>query len=102
MSTSPDRKRFNMEAVRRFISWVFEPKNDVLEDVLSSTSEEELFTLLKLGDPNVARLAWAEYGRRRKFVDFKLAVVESRGNIRVTFDGTAKPIHPNPVVYDPD
>lgn len=97
--TSPDASRFDVSAVYRFILWTTNPRSERLEDVLSDTSDTELFYIMQTtAVPPAARLAWSIYGHRREFAKFSLDVAETRDGVRVTLDGLARPIHGTPLL----
>lgn len=95
MSTSSNPSLAN---IVRLIVWTHDPTCEPLAELLARLSDDDLrFAMVSTVSPSSARIAWAEYGRRRGFVNFELAVVESQGSVDVHFRGSAVPAHEAPV-----
>lgn len=85
--------------VSRLIVWTHVPTIEPLTAALAPMTDNDLlFCLGNSHAPAAARLAWAEYGRRRGFIDFKLSVVHSEGDVTdVVFEGKARAAHEAPL-----
>lgn len=78
----------------KLVSWTYSPTEEDLEGLLKPLSDGDLmalFTSFK-NDP-VGVIAWAEYGRRQGYFDFKIATVVGHGKLTVSLEGPAQPIH---------
>jgi hypothetical protein len=82
------------------LNWVHYPRPaEKIYDILKAMSDDDLFkAMTQVTTIPAARIAWAEWGRRKGFVDFKIGVAELEGGVEVTFAGDAKPIHTGPLL----
>lgn len=88
----------NPAALSRLIIWTHHPADGVLEDVLAALDDADLLFMIRVRTSMAAaRLAWAEYGRRHRFIDFELSVVQTAGDVSVHFVGDAMPVQEAPV-----
>jgi hypothetical protein len=88
--------------VLTLLNWTLAPDPLTFKAVLAELSNLELELCMSsfTGPSTVAagRIAWAEYGRRRGFIDFEVRAVSLNGKVSVTFEGEGKPIHSLPLV----
>lgn len=87
------------EAIFRLVRWTLvpDPPGEILT-ILKDMTEQELWSAAHHLQGPAGRIAWAEYGRRKRFVDFDLRVTELDGDVRVLFEGEALPIHESVIV----
>jgi hypothetical protein len=78
----------------RLVSWTHSPTEEDLAEILKPLRDADLMVLFTAfaGQP-AGQLAWAEYGRRQGYFDFKIVSVVGQGQLTVTLEGPAKPIH---------
>ncbi len=84
----------------RLITWTYNPRSEPLQDVLNELNDSDLLFLIeKRTSLPVARIAWAEYGRRHGFIEFSISCVSSDSQVDVYFDGKPTVIH-DQLIYD--
>lgn len=82
-------------AMAKLVSWTQCPtEEEDLEGLLKPLSNGDLMALFTAfaKDP-AGSIAWAEYGRRQGYFDFKISTVVGHGRLTVSLEGPAQPIH---------
>ena len=80
------------------VQWVISPHpTEGIYKILESISDDDLRECFTHLNGTSARIAWAEYGRRKGYVDFEVRVAVLEGQLKLSFEGEAKPIHDTPV-----
>lgn len=79
--------------------WVInpDPPSDLVHILESLTSDDLVVVMTNFSGP-AGRIAWSEFGRRRGFADFAVRMAESQGQLRLSFEAPAKPIHTSPII----
>jgi hypothetical protein len=92
--------RLDPAAIAAALSWCASPTTsaDDIERILSDLSDDDLKHLMLYESGPAARLAWMEYGRRRRFVDFQVQLAVGTDEVRITYTGEAKALH-SPAFY---
>ncbi len=89
----------NSRGVGRLLQWTYAPEpNDAIHSILRDLTNDDLLFAFTHFDGPIGRIAWAEYGRRKKFIDFEVKVVTMEGQLNLSFEGDAKAIHENPIL----
>lgn len=79
--------------------WVISPHPpEGIYSILEAISDEDLMMCFAHLTGATARIAWAEYGRRKGHVDFEVRVAVMNGQLQLSFEGEAKPIHDGPAL----
>ncbi len=87
------------EQIKKLYSWVQSPHPPhAITEILTGLTDFDLISLMIGSDGPAGRIAWAEYGRRRKFADMQLHATEMDGVLELEFSGSAKAIHAGPIL----
>ena len=99
MTKTADPRR--TKALGRLMLWTHDPRpvRDI-QKILEDCTDGDLLAALETFSKNTAagRIAWAEYGRRKGYIDFELKITEGEGQLHLDFEGAAKPLHETPIV----
>lgn len=93
----------SMQRISALHRWTLNPTDmKDLTTLLGALSNEELVYVTYVfgtdGAP-VARIAWVEYARRKKYFDFEVKMIPiSSKELRLVFEAQGAPIHTNPIL----
>lgn len=85
----------------RLQTWTYAPTSVAeLRDLLSEFTDSEIGIAAQVYAPGSAagRLAWIEYARRRRYLDFDFHNVSLKDRTALAVSAPALPIHENPIL----
>ncbi len=98
-----EKKTLNNKGVGKLMLWTISPyPHDAVHELLAELSDEDLISGFTIFGGSLARICWAEFGRRRGYADFEVKTTVLDGRVDLTFEAEAKAIHEGPILGDPD